>query len=73
MRLAQRALRKNQDALLGGANAPLTTEVFQKDLPVTGQVPAELQGLYIRTGPNAQFAPAGGYHACATMLPAPRL
>jgi carotenoid cleavage dioxygenase-like enzyme len=38
---------------LEGPFAPVTEEVTAFDLPVTGRVPAELNGRYLRNGPNA--------------------
>jgi 8'-apo-carotenoid 13,14-cleaving dioxygenase len=40
---------------LSGNYAPITEEVTAVDLPVDGQLPAELNGRYLRNGPN----PAG--------------
>lgn len=37
---------------LEGPFAPLAEEVTAYDLPVTGQIPAELNGRYLRNGPN---------------------
>ena len=37
---------------LEGPFAPVTEEVTAVDLPVTGQVPAALNGRYLRNGPN---------------------
>lgn len=37
---------------LEGPFAPVTEEVTAFDLPVSGQLPAELDGLYVRNGPN---------------------
>ncbi|GAB3984078.1 carotenoid oxygenase family protein [Actinoallomurus acanthiterrae] len=37
---------------LSGAFAPATDEVTAFDLPVTGRVPPELNGRYLRNGPN---------------------
>ncbi|MEV0996585.1 carotenoid oxygenase family protein [Nonomuraea sp. NPDC050202] len=37
---------------LEGAFAPVTEEVTAFDLPVTGRIPAELNGRYLRNGPN---------------------
>lgn len=45
-----------------GVNAPVRQEVYCQDLEVVqGAVPPELNGIYVRTGPNAQHAPKGGY------------
>jgi carotenoid cleavage dioxygenase len=37
---------------LHGSFAPATEEVTAFDLPVTGRIPAELNGRYLRNGPN---------------------
>ena len=37
---------------LTGLNAPLTEEVTAFDLEVVGELPAELDGRYLRNGPN---------------------
>ncbi|GAB7106731.1 carotenoid oxygenase family protein [Streptomyces phaeofaciens JCM 4814] len=38
---------------LEGAFAPVTEELTAFDLPVTGRIPRDLDGRYLRTGPNA--------------------
>lgn len=38
---------------LAGPFAPVDEEVTAFDLPVTGRVPGELAGRYLRIGPNA--------------------
>jgi carotenoid cleavage dioxygenase-like enzyme len=35
-----------------GVFAPVTEEVTAFDLPVTGRMPSELNGRYLRNGPN---------------------
>jgi 8'-apo-carotenoid 13,14-cleaving dioxygenase len=43
--------------------APIATEVTALDLPVVGELPAELSGRYLRNGPNPIEAPdAAQYH-----------
>jgi carotenoid cleavage dioxygenase-like enzyme len=38
-------------------------EVFKTELPLlSGAIPADMSGAYIKTGPNPYFQPAGGYH-----------
>ncbi|MFJ7274641.1 carotenoid oxygenase family protein [Kitasatospora sp. NPDC098663] len=37
---------------LSGSFAPVTEEVTAYDLPVTGRIPAHLDGRYLRNGPN---------------------
>jgi len=59
-----------QEAPFGEAFGPFVTGVFapvleewQLDqLPVEGQIPADLNGVYLRNGPNPRFAPKGMYH-----------
>jgi carotenoid cleavage dioxygenase-like enzyme len=48
-------------ALLGGF-APIERELVLDDLPVEGEIPPDLNGLYVRNGPNRQFAAPGRYH-----------
>ena len=37
---------------LDGNNAPVATEDVFENMPVIGKVPADLNGLYVRNGPN---------------------
>lgn len=48
---------------LSGNNAPIADESVFADLPVIGEVPADLNGLYVRNGPNAYYRPDWRYHA----------
>jgi carotenoid cleavage dioxygenase len=47
---------------LTGANEPVHDELDVADLEVEGELPAGLQGAYLRNGPNPQFDPVGRYH-----------
>ncbi len=47
---------------LEGSFAPVTEEVSAFDLPVTGRVPAELNGRYLRNGPNPLGLDDPNYH-----------
>src|SRR5262249_30646455 len=47
---------------LQGNFGPVEEEVTADDLKGIGQLPAELDGMYSRNGPNPQFPPLGGYH-----------
>ena len=47
---------------LEGAFAPASEEITAFDLPVTGQVPAELSGRYLRNGPNPLGLEDPDYH-----------
>ena len=48
---------------LAGNNAPVTDELHIDRLEVEGTLPADLNGLYVRNGPNPYFAPDWRYHA----------
>ena len=47
---------------LQGPFAPVTEETTAFDLPVTGSLPAELNGRYLRNGPNPLGLDDPGYH-----------
>jgi carotenoid cleavage dioxygenase-like enzyme len=47
---------------LQGSFAPVEQEITALDLPVTGQIPAELSGRYLRNGPNPLGLDDPGYH-----------
>ena len=42
--------------------APIQTELTINELPVLGELPPELNGMFVRNGPNPQFPPLGSYH-----------
>ena len=50
------------NTFLGGPFAPVTDEITAFDLPVTGRIPAELNGRYLRNGPNPLGLDDPGYH-----------
>ena len=54
--------RPETSPFLQGVFAPVTDELDVHDLPVTGQIPPQLSGVYMRNGANPQFAPIGRYH-----------
>ena len=47
---------------LEGVFAPVHDELDVPHLEVTGELPADLDGTFLRNGPNPQFAPLGPYH-----------
>ena len=51
-----------QTPFLQGLMAPVFDERDDRDLAVVGEIPAALHGMFVRTGPNPQFAPMGAYH-----------
>jgi carotenoid cleavage dioxygenase-like enzyme len=51
---------KNQ--FLSGNFAPIREEFTEDKLKIVGEIPKELDGLFVRNGPNPQFDPIGAYH-----------
>lgn len=51
-----------QNPYLEGNFAPVKDEITADKLPIIGQLPPELNGMYVRNGPNPQFTPIGHYH-----------
>jgi carotenoid cleavage dioxygenase-like enzyme len=47
---------------LRGNFAPVREEVVAENLRIIGRLPAGLEGMYVRNGPNPQFPPRGNYH-----------
>ena len=43
--------------------APVDTEITAKDLEIIGEIPDDLNGLFVRNGPNPKYVPTNGrYH-----------
>jgi carotenoid cleavage dioxygenase len=51
-----------KNPFLQGNFGPVHEEVTAEDLPVVGKIPSELDGMFVRNGPNPQFPPLGNYH-----------
>jgi carotenoid cleavage dioxygenase-like enzyme len=47
---------------LAGPYTPTSEEVTVSELAVEGQIPTDLNGAYVRNGPNPRFDPRGRYH-----------
>lgn len=45
-----------------GVFAPVHEEITADDLTVIGEIPKDLNGVYLRNGPNPRFEPNGRYH-----------
>jgi carotenoid cleavage dioxygenase len=45
-----------------GPYAPIDREITADELPVIGEIPQDLVGVYLRNGPNPIFQPRGRYH-----------
>lgn len=48
--------------MLTGPFAPVLQEEVLTDLPIIGKIPIDLNGVYLRNGPNPRFKPKGAYH-----------
>lgn len=57
-----RARLREDNAFLQGLHTPMDRELTLSDLEVTGRIPAELDGRYVRIGPNPRFATGKGHH-----------
>lgn len=47
---------------LQGNFAPMREEITADNLKVVGPLPADLDGMFVRNGPNPQFPPQHNYH-----------
>jgi len=56
------AEEKVKSPFLEGNFAPVREEVQAENLRVIGEIPAGLEGMFVRTGPNPQFDVIKGYH-----------
>jgi carotenoid cleavage dioxygenase-like enzyme len=56
------ASRAASNPYLVGPYAATHEEVTLDDLEVVGEIPHDLNGVYVRNGPNPQFDPRGRYH-----------
>ena len=59
---AVQARMMGNDVSLQGNFAPTDHEIAAEDLQVIGCLPEDLNGLYVRNGPNPRFPPVGRYH-----------
>lgn len=56
------ALETQNNPYLLGKYAPIDTEITAENLEIIGEIPADLNGVYVRNGPNPRYAPKGRYH-----------
>lgn len=47
---------------LTGIYDPVRDEWHEKDLPVEGLLPGDVDGVFLRIGPNPFYPPTGDYH-----------
>ncbi|CAM9000804.1 unnamed protein product [Rhodiola kirilowii] len=60
----RKPLSKTTDPLvqIGGNFSPVPEQPVRQALPVTGEIPACINGVYLRNGANPLFAPVAGHH-----------
>ena len=51
-----------QNPYLTGVHTPMTEEITLEDLRVTGSIPAQLDGRFLRLGPNPMSPNPDKYH-----------
>ena len=56
------AIENGENPYLTGPYAVTHDELTLRDLEVVGEIPDDLNGVYVRNGPNPQFEPQGRYH-----------
>jgi carotenoid cleavage dioxygenase-like enzyme len=56
------ALETQSNPYLLGSYSPVDTEISAENLAIIGEIPRDLNGVYVRNGPNPQFQPKGRYH-----------
>ena len=56
------AIETGENPYLVGPYAPTRDELTLRDLDVIGEIPEDLNGVYVRNGPNPQYEPQGRYH-----------
>ena len=56
------AIDAGENPYLLGPYASVDEEIVAEDLEVVGEIPADLEGLYVRNGPNPRFPAGGRYH-----------
>ena len=60
--IANFALETQNNPYLLGEYAPVDTEITAENMEIIGQIPKDLNGVYVRNGPNPRFQPKGRYH-----------
>ncbi len=56
------AVLTESNPYLAGPYAPTREEVTVEAVAIEGEIPHDLNGVYVRNGPNPQFDPHGRYH-----------
>ena len=53
---------RDENPYLLGIHAPVRDEITADDLEVVGEIPRDLNGVYLRNGPNRRYDAPGRYH-----------
>ena len=61
-KLEDRPFGDDHGPMITGALAPVFDELEVKDLPVEGKIPEDLNGVFLRNGPNQRFEPKYAFH-----------
>ncbi|MEM6365021.1 MAG: carotenoid oxygenase family protein, partial [Planctomycetota bacterium] len=54
--------KTSESVFTRGIFRPVTDEITAEDLPVVGEIPKDLNGLFVRNGPNPFNATSSTYH-----------
>ena len=57
----------NRSSYIEGVFAPVTSEVTATELKVIGELPPELDGMFVQNSPNPYYAPEPPYHGLMAM------
>jgi carotenoid cleavage dioxygenase-like enzyme len=60
--LAEQMGTEEENPYLLGIYAPVRDEITADDLEVIGEIPRDLNGVYLRNGPNRRYDAPGRYH-----------
>ncbi|MBA3906708.1 MAG: carotenoid oxygenase family protein [Pseudonocardiales bacterium] len=60
--VALQVANDDQNPYLLGLFAPVVDEIVADDLEVVGEIPRDLNGVYLRNGPNRRYAAPGRFH-----------
>jgi carotenoid cleavage dioxygenase-like enzyme len=55
-------IEPGENPFLNGIFAPIGREITADELKVEGEIPRDLNGIYLRNGPNPVLQPRGRYH-----------
>lgn len=56
------AALEEENPYLTGKFAPITTEIVVEEPEVIGEIPSDLEGMFLRNGSNPKYKPKGKYH-----------